>query len=158
MTNSFPDAPRVANPLFLLFFDRSPFFGLFAFNWLALGSRFCGLFCLAAGEAVGCSKPAWASVIPMRETVVPHTAHCPLVMGLPFTVKLATGLTISRFCLHFIQYASKNNSSCTFFKNAPIIPQAFLPAARAGNALYKFTILIEVNRFSSFELRRIPFP
>ena len=44
--------------------------------------------------------------MPIRQTVVPHTGHLPLVMGLPFLVTPATGSAISRFALHFTQYAS----------------------------------------------------
>lgn len=42
----------------------------------------------------------------MRIIVVPHTGHVPFVAGLPFFKVTGFGSFISRFALHFTQYAS----------------------------------------------------
>jgi len=41
----------------------------------------------------------------MRMTVVPQTEHWPLRAGLPFFIVTACAFCISRFVLHFTQYA-----------------------------------------------------
>ncbi len=42
---------------------------------------------------------------PIRMIVVPHTGHLPLVAGFPFFSVTAAASFISRFALHFTQYA-----------------------------------------------------
>ena len=55
---------------------------------------------------LGTVSPSCASVWPIRNTFVPQTEHVPLVAGVPRLVNVASGLCISRFCLHDMQYAS----------------------------------------------------
>lgn len=42
----------------------------------------------------------------MRNMLVPHVGHVPLTAGLPFFSLVSLGFFISRFVLHFTQYAS----------------------------------------------------
>jgi len=42
----------------------------------------------------------------MRKTLVPHVGQVPLTAGLPFFSLVSLGFFISRFVLHFTQYAS----------------------------------------------------
>ncbi len=42
---------------------------------------------------------------PIRMIVVPHTGHLPFVAGLPFFRVTGLASFISRFALHFTQYA-----------------------------------------------------
>ena len=48
---------------------------------------------------------------PIRNTLVPQVEHVPWVAGLPFLSVICTGLLISRFVSHFMQYASIDTSS-----------------------------------------------
>ena len=43
--------------------------------------------------------------LPIRNTPVPHSEHLPLVALRPFLSVVGVGSTISRFVLHFTQYA-----------------------------------------------------
>jgi hypothetical protein len=52
-------------------------------------------------------RPWCASVFPIRNIFVPQTEQVPEVPGVPVFVKTACGESISRFSLHFTQYASK---------------------------------------------------
>ena len=54
--------------------------------------------------------PSWSSVRPIRFIFVPQTVQVPFVTGAPIALKAATGLLISRFDLHFTQYASTNKT------------------------------------------------
>lgn len=52
---------------------------------------------------------AWDQLgFPIRIIVVPHTGHVPFDAGLPFFRVTLFGSFISRFALHFTQYASMN--------------------------------------------------
>ncbi len=55
-------------------------------------------------------RPSCAGVRPIRTMRVPHTPHCPEVEGDPARVKVGSAARISRFCLHFTQYASNRLS------------------------------------------------
>ena len=53
----------------------------------------------------------WAVVFPMMFKPVPQTAQVPLMMGLLFFVVSSRGLSISRVCRHFTQYACISGTS-----------------------------------------------
>ena len=44
---------------------------------------------------------------PILNILVPQVAHTPRVAGRPFFIWICSVLFIDRFCLHFMQYASK---------------------------------------------------
>ena len=47
---------------------------------------------------------------PILNILVPHTGHFPSVAGRPFFIVIWTASLISRFALHFTQYASAATS------------------------------------------------
>jgi hypothetical protein len=49
---------------------------------------------------------------PMRNNVVPQTGHTPFMAFLPFFMVTLWGLCISRFVLHFTQYAVVVITNC----------------------------------------------
>jgi hypothetical protein len=50
-----------------------------------------------------------AYLSPILNILVPQVAHTPRVAGRPFFIWICTVLFISRFCLHFMQYASNDS-------------------------------------------------
>ncbi len=42
----------------------------------------------------------------MRKSFAPHVTHVPVMLCLPFFIRISTESFISRFALHFRQYAS----------------------------------------------------
>ncbi len=44
---------------------------------------------------------------PILNILVPQVVHSPRVAGRPFFIWICSVFRISRFCLHFMQYASK---------------------------------------------------
>lgn len=51
------------------------------------------------------------AAFPMRIITVPHTGQMPFVAGFPFFSVTGFGSFISRFVLHFTQYASMEDGS-----------------------------------------------
>jgi len=45
------------------------------------------------------------SIFPIRKTLVPHVGHVPFTAGRPFFSLTSSGSLMSRFSLHFTQYA-----------------------------------------------------
>ncbi len=45
------------------------------------------------------------SIFPIRKTLVPHVGHVPFTAGRPFFSVVSSGSLMSRFSLHFTQYA-----------------------------------------------------
>ena len=58
-----------------------------------------------AAVAAARKKRYFSTGPPMRHIFVPHSGQVPLVMRRLFLVTPSTGSTISRFSLHFTQYA-----------------------------------------------------
>ena len=58
-------------------------------------------FLLITGSGLG--SPSWASVQPIRYSLVPHIAQVPVVTGVALELKPGAGFCISRFSLHFMQ-------------------------------------------------------
>jgi len=49
---------------------------------------------------------SYSAALPILNSLVPQTEQIPVVAGLPFFIVVGCGSFISRFCLHFMQYAS----------------------------------------------------
>ena len=52
---------------------------------------------------VECYPPS--GIFPIRKTLVPHVGHVPFIAGRPFFSLTSSGSLMSRFSLHFTQYA-----------------------------------------------------
>jgi hypothetical protein len=81
-------------------------FGGFAFDLARLAFVFRAAGRRGFSTRSGFGRDAWASVSPMRNRLVPQKRQLPWVPGVPVRVYTGWALTISRFVLHFTQYAS----------------------------------------------------